>query len=112
MFSIFYPMLLVWSEFIPGEFGVNPDAFTVAEEVTLAFFSTFSLEGFDGALFEAEEMVGNRFVEVDANDAAEATAARAGSEGRVEREEGGGWFDEWFPRGGEGSEFCFGVGAF
>jgi len=42
MFSIFYPMLLVWSEFIPGEFGVNPDAFTVAEEVTLAFFSTFS----------------------------------------------------------------------
>ena len=112
MFSIFYPMLLVWSEFIPGELGVNPDAFTVAEEVTLAFFSTFSLEGFDGALFEAEEMVGNRFVEVDANDAAEATAARAGSEGRVEREEGGGWFDEWFPRGGEGSEFCFGVRAF
>ena len=60
------------------------------------------MEGFDGPLLEGEGFVGDGFVEIDADDAAEATAFRAGSEGGIEGEEGWG-------RGAEG-ETGFRVG--
>ena len=48
------------------------------------------MEGFDGALGDGEGWVGDGFFEVEADDAAEAAAFRAGTERGVEGEEGGG----------------------
>lgn len=99
--AVLDPALLVWLEFVPRGRGVDADFGAKAEEVALAFFAAFALEGFDGAFGEGEEVVGDGFVEVDADDAAEASAVITGAEGGIEGEEGGGGFDEGVPGGGE-----------
>jgi len=80
---------LLGSEFVPGSLGIELDFPASAEEVALAFLTAFALERLDGTLFDREKMVGNGFVEIDTDDAAEAPAAFTGTERRVEAEEGG-----------------------
>lgn len=66
------------------------------------------MEGFDGTLGDGERGIGDGFFEIQPDDAAEATAFRAGSEWRVEGKEGRGGGAEGeagggvVPGGGEG----------
>jgi hypothetical protein len=67
-----------------------PRSLAAADEVALAFVAALALEGFDRALGDGEGGVGDGFFEIEADDAAEAAAFRAGAERGVEGEEGGG----------------------
>jgi hypothetical protein len=61
-----------------------------AGEISQGFGAGTGLPGFNGALGEREGAIGNGEVIVDGDDATEAFAFRAGAEGMVEAEEGGG----------------------
>ena len=78
------PFLFVLREIFEGAGDVDVAFAAIAEEVALAFIAAFALEGFDRALFDGERFVGDSLVEIDADDAAEAAAFRAGAEWAVE----------------------------
>ena len=109
-FAVLDPVLLLGSEFVPGRFGIELDFPAGAEEVALAVFAPFALEGLDGALLDREKVVGNGFVEIDTDDATEAPAGGAGPEGGVKAEERGGGLAEGGPGGVEFGELEFWVG--
>ena len=100
--AVFDPFLVCFAEFVPWGAGVDAALFAMAEQIALAFFAAFTLEGFDGALVDAEGGIGDGFGEVDADDSAEAAAGGAGTAWAVEGKEGGGGFDEAEARGGVG----------
>ena len=89
--------MLIGLEFVPGEVGIDARFLAAFQEVALAVFAPFSLERFDGSFAERDQVVGDGFVEIDANDFSEAPAVVAGSEGRVERKKGGGGFYQGRP---------------
>src|SRR5262249_34579460 len=62
---------------------------TRAHKVALALASAFALERLHTAIGDADATVGDRAVEVDANDASEAAARRARTNGVVEIEQSG-----------------------
>lgn len=78
--SVVDPFAFVVGEVFPGGFGVDAAFAAAAHEVALAFLSAVGLEGFDGAAGDGEGGVGDGFFEVDADDAAESAAFRAGTE--------------------------------
>jgi hypothetical protein len=84
------PVLVVGGEFVEWGGGGDPSGFGAAEEVLLAFAVGGTLEGFDEPVADGEGFVREGSVEIDADDAAEAAAVRAGSEGIIEGEEGWG----------------------
>ena len=83
-------MLVVGGEFVEWGGGGDPSGFGAAEEVLLAFAVGGTLEGLDEPVADGEGFVREGSVEIDADDAAEAAAVRAGSEGIIEGEEGWG----------------------
>jgi len=66
-FAVLDPALLGGLEFVPRGVGVDAFGLAAAEEVALTFFAAFSLEGFDGAIADGEEVVGDGFFEVEAD---------------------------------------------
>ena len=101
-FSVEEPVLLVGGEVAKGFVEVDADFRGMAFEVLLAFVAAFALEGFDAAVADGEGGIGDGLLEVDADDASEATAFGASAEGVVEGEEGGGGLLKRSPAGGEG----------
>ena len=73
------PFLLVFGEIFEGALDVDVALLAVSNEVALAFVAALALEGLDGSLGDGEGFVGDGFFEVDADDAAEAAALRAGT---------------------------------
>ena len=73
------PFLLVLGEIFEGALDVDVALPAISNEVALAFVAALALEGLDGTLGDGEGFVGDGFIEVDADDAAEAAAFRAGS---------------------------------
>jgi hypothetical protein len=71
-------------EVFPWSSRVDPVFFAMTDEITLTFFTAFSLERLDRALLDAERWIWDRFFEIDSDDAPKATAFRAGTERRVE----------------------------
>ena len=93
--SVVDPFTNILVEILPGASDVDVPLAAVAEQVLLAFVAAFALEGLDRALADREAGIGDGLVEIEPDDATEATAFRAGTEGVVEGEEG-------WDRGAEG----------
>jgi hypothetical protein len=77
--AVIDPFLLVFGEVFKGALDVDAAFLAVSNEVALAFVAALALEGLDGSLGDGEGWVGDGFFEVDADDAAEAAAFRAGT---------------------------------
>ena len=89
VFAFEHPLLLVFGQVEEG--GVDVDVAQVAEafKIVLALGVFFSLERANDAFGDGPGAVGQGAVEVDADDASEASAFRAGAEGIVEAEQRG-----------------------
>ena len=77
--AVVNPVLLVLGEIFDGALDVDVALLAVSNEVALALAAALALEGFDGSLGDGKGLVGDGFFEGDADDAAEATAFRAGT---------------------------------
>ena len=100
--SVVDPFAGVFVEVFPWLADVDAAFLAVADKVALALLAAVALEGFDGSLSDGERGVGDGFFEIDADDASEAAAFRAGSDRGIEGEQGG--------RGGAEGETGFRVG--
>ena len=109
-FAVLDPVSLFGGEFVPRRFGVDVGLPCRRGGGRVGSLRRVALEGFDGALFDREKVVGDGLVEVDADDAAEAPAGGAGAEGGIETEEGGSGFAEGMPSGVEFGELELRVG--
>ena len=80
---------VTYSALVPNERGLDAALAAVAEEVVLALGGLAALERADDAFGNRERAVGDDALHVDADDAAEAFALRAGTERGVEGKETG-----------------------
>ena len=73
------PFLLVLGELFERAPDVDVAFLAVSNEIALALVASLAEERFDGSLGDGEGRVRNGFFQVDADDAPEAAAFRAGS---------------------------------
>ena len=87
-----HPALVFGGEIAERDVHGDLQATRRTGEISLAFGTAGGLPGFDNALRQGQGAVGQGEVGINADDAAEALAGGAGTDGIVEAEQGGGRF--------------------
>ena len=101
-FAVEDPVLFVWAEVLIGGVDVYTDLLGVVFEFALALGSAVGLKGGDASFTDGEGGIGDGFFEIDADDAAKASALGASTDGIIESEESGGGRSDGETGGGIG----------